>query len=697
MKITKTIYDSVTSQTCSFNNLDQAQVELQKALAGRKFLIILDDVWNEDYSAWNVLKKPFNDGAQGSKVVVTTRNRDIATMMATVELHNVKILSDEDCWSLFAQHAFANTSIDANPNLVSIGKKIVEKCKGLPLVARTLDGLLRNKVRDEEWVNVLRSKIWDLPHNKSDILPALRLSYHDLPSHLKQCFAYCSIIPNDYEFEEEELVLLLMAEGFIIQQKEKQMEDVGAEYFHELLSRSFFQPSSTSKSSKFVMHDLINDLAQVVARDTCFRIEDRLKDQDQYKNLKKARHSSYMQQYYEGMKQFEIIDKAMHLRTFLPFGIKYRLGYNLASNVPLNLFPKLKRLRVLSMSRYFITELPNSVGDLKHLRYLNLSYSHIKELPESLGSLYNLQTLMLRECKKLKKLPLDMGNLIDLRHLDTTGADSIEELPMRIELGNLIYLQGKLCLSGLQNVVNPLDAREVNLNDKKGLYVLSMKWSVNSDDSRDGRVETEVLDKLQPHKNLKELHIKGYLDTGFPTWIGDSLIAMNGGPLTSLETVLEMGSMADDEVISANAKCKHPSLITSLSIGMIKKLELLPKWVTHGLMELKALKITSCEELKTLWKDEVRVQHSLLAFRSLQIRGCPQLVSLFEEDKDEENEGQHQQQQEEGLPCIARLEHLRIYNCEKLEKLPQLLHTFTFLQELGGGLPPTLKHLEIER
>ncbi|CAL5382912.1 unnamed protein product [Camellia sinensis] len=790
MKITKTIYDSVTSQTCSFNNLDQAQVELQKALAGRKFLIILDDVWNEDYNAWNVLKKPFNDGAQGSKVVVTTRNRDIATMMATVELHNVKILSDEDCWSLFAQHAFANTSIDANPNLVSIGKKIVEKCKGLPLAARTLGGLLRNKVRDEEWVNVLHSKIWDLPHNKSDILPALRLSYHDLPSHLKQCFAYCSIIPNDYEFEEEELVLLLMAEGFIIQQKEKQMEDVGAEYFHELLSRSFFQPSSTSKSSKFVMHDLINDLAQVVARDTCFRIEDRLKDQDQYKNLKKARHSSYMQQYYEGMKQFEIIDKAMHLRTFLPFGIKYRLGYNLASNVPLNLFPKLKRLRVLSMSRYFITELPNSVGDLKHLRYLNLSYSHIKELPESLGSLYNLQTLMLRECKKLKKLPLDMGNLIDLRHLDTTGADSIEELPMRIELGNLIYLQGKLCLSGLQNVVNPLDAREVNLNDKKGLYVLSMEWSVNSDDSRDGRVETEVLDKLQPHKNLKELHIKGYLDTGFPTWIGDSLFSnmanlslescgncasfpplgqlpslkklyikgmsvlkhvgcefygqggvqpfplletlsfenmlewedwytfedhkevqpftpMNGGPLTSLETVLEMGSMADDEVISANAKCKHPSLITSLSIGMIKKLELLPKWVTHGLMELKALKITSCEELKTLWKDEVRVQHSLLAFRSLQIRGCPQLVSLFEEDKDEANEGQHQQQQEEGLPCIARLEHLRIYNCEKLEKLPQLLHTFTFLQELyvyncpslgsfpKTGFPCTLKTLKI--
>ncbi|KAL7233419.1 hypothetical protein ACSBR1_017110 [Camellia fascicularis] len=294
LRITKSIYDSVTSQTCSFNNLDQAQVQLQKALAGRKFLIVLDDVWNKKYSDWNLLKKPFSDGVQGSKVVVTTRNRDVARMMGAVELHDIEVLSDEDCWLLFAQHAFVNPSIDANPNLVSIGKKIVEKCGGLPLAAKTLGGLLRCRERYEEWVNVLRSEIWDLPHQESDILLALRLSYNHLPSYLKQCFAYCSIIPNDYEFEEEELVLLWMAEGFIRQQREKQMEDVGGEYFRELLSRSFFQPSSTSKSSKFVMHDLINDLAQAVARDTCFRLEDRLKDQEQCKNIKKARHASYM-------------------------------------------------------------------------------------------------------------------------------------------------------------------------------------------------------------------------------------------------------------------------------------------------------------------------------------------------------------------------------------------------------------------
>ncbi|GMP43424.1 hypothetical protein CsSME_00012790 [Camellia sinensis var. sinensis] len=885
MRITKLILESVTTQTCNFNGLDQVQVQLQKALAGRKFLIVLDDVWNKKYSDWNVLKKPFCDGAQGSKVVVTTRNRDVARTMGGVELHDIEVLSDEDCWLLFAQHAFEQRSIDANPNLVSIGKEIVEKCKGLPLAAKTLGGLLRCKERDEEWVDVLCNKIWDLSHEESDILPALRLSYHHLPAHLKQCFAYCSIIPKDYEFEEKEIVLLWMAEGFIPPKREKQMEDIGGEYFRELLSRSFFQPSSTDKSSKFVMHDLINDLAQVVARDTCFRLEDRLKYQEQCKNIKKARHSSYMQEYYEGMKKFEIFDKATHLRTFLPFSLESNnLEFRLASNVPRNLFPKLRRLRVLNMSRYSITEVPNSVGDLKHLRYLNLSHTSIEELPESLGSLYNLQTLMLRECTRLKKLPTNLGNLIDLRHLDTTNAHSLEEMPLGIgklaslqtlsnlivtknnglgirELGNLIYLRGKLCLSGLQNVVVPLDAREANLNDKKGLDVLSMEWSVNSYDSRDGRVETEVLDMLQPHKNLTELHIKGYLGTGFPTWIGDPMfsnmaylslencgncaslpplgrlpslkklylkgmrvlkhvgcefygqggepfplletlsfenmpewedwytfgdhkevqpftlvselsikncpklvemlpsdlpclnklqisncpnlcgmmpkdlsclnnlgisecpqflvegssislpsltsIAMNDVPLTSLEAVLEMRSMVDDEVISANAKSKHLSSITSLSIGMIKKLELLPKWVTHGLMEVEELNIRRCEELKTLWKNEARVQHSFPAFRRLEINDCPQLVSLFEEDEDEENEGQHQQQQEEGLPSIVRVEDLIIYNCEKLEKLPRLLHTFTFLRELcvcecpslgsfpATGFPCKLKRLEI--
>ncbi|KAL7203596.1 hypothetical protein ACSBR2_016794 [Camellia fascicularis] len=118
-------------------------------------------------------------------------------------------------------------------------------------------------------------------------------------------------------------------------------------------------------------------------------------------------------------------------------------------------------------------------------------------------------------------MPLGIGKLANLQTLSNFIVTRNNQLA---ELGNLIYLWGKLYLFGLQNVEVSSDASEANLNDK-GLDVLSMVWRVNSDDSRDVRVETEVLDMLQPHKNLKELHIEGYLGTRFPTWIGDPLFS----------------------------------------------------------------------------------------------------------------------------------------------------------------------------
>ncbi|XP_057510805.1 putative disease resistance RPP13-like protein 1 [Actinidia eriantha] len=227
MRITKEIVGYVLGDSSGSKTLDQVQDQLKNALAGKKFLIVLDDVWDVKYNEWNILKSPFRDGAPGCKVIVTTRDTKVASMMGTVQYHALECLPHEECWSIFVQHAFRNKSADTNPNLESIGQEIVKKCGGLPLAARTLGGLLQCESREIEWKNVLNSKIWEL--KGSDILPALRLSYHYLPPHLKQCFAYCAILPKDYEFEEEELVLLWMAEGFICEQEGgKRMEDLGS-------------------------------------------------------------------------------------------------------------------------------------------------------------------------------------------------------------------------------------------------------------------------------------------------------------------------------------------------------------------------------------------------------------------------------------------------------------------------------------
>ncbi|KAF7139471.1 hypothetical protein RHSIM_Rhsim07G0070900 [Rhododendron simsii] len=644
---------------------------------------------------------------------------------------------------------------------------------------------------------------------------------------------------------------------------QKQMEDLGSDYFRELSSRSFFQPSSRGEVSRFVMHDLINDLAQFVARRICFRMEEKLENNEGHTIITKARHSSFMRGYQDGIQKFEIFQKAKNLRSFLPFGLRDDVSY-LTSDVPLQLLPCLRRLRVLSLRRYRICELSSSIGDLKHVRFLDLTCALIVKLPESVSTLYNLQTLILRDCKNLNKLPTNMSNLINLRHLDVTRADSLQEMPPKIgkltslltlsnfivsqgnastinELGSLIQLRGTLCISGLENVENDMDARRANLKDKQHLDVLLMKWSNISDNSRNTSVDSKVLDMLRPHEKLKELTINGYHGLAFSTWVGNSLFSNmvnlkfqncdkcislpplgrlpsltklyiqgtkalqniglefygsgSSNPFPALEFLtfadmaewkdwspfeVEEGSQAFsrlseltiercpkllgklpnnfpslrkldikdcpllvvawvpcptglievrntlqfDSLISlslkdvsipnsfnnpevgnetAAARYGHLRSLTSLRVENIQGLTCLPSWFVQGLMGLQKLSLYGCPELTSLWKNEVRIHHHLLTLRRLVIRGCPKLISLFEEDEDEEGLQQH-----EELPYMMLLEYLEIRYCKKMEKLPRGLHNLRSLLELiintcpciisfpKTGLPSTLRTLRIE-
>jgi hypothetical protein len=452
VRVTKTVLKSVTFESCDDNDLNLLQVKLKEKLNGKKYLIILDDLWNENYHDWTILCAPFQAGSQGSTIVITTRNEGVSSMTGTVPTYHLQELSNGDCLSLFTQHALGANDFSAHPTLQDIGEEIITRCKGLPLALKTLGGLLRTKRDRGEWEDILKSKIWNIPKGKSEIVPALMLSYHHLPSHLKRCFAYCSILPKDYEFEKEQLVLLWMAEGLIQTREDdhKQMEDLGREYFHDLFSRSFFQQSSIEKS-QFMMHDLINDLAQLVAGDTCFRMEDRIRGSSEKILPKKARHSSYLGVEYDSNTKFKAFFELTCLRTFLPLMLPHPGYCYLTHNVPLQLLPKLKCLRVLSFNGYCIYELPDSIGDLKHLRYLDLSHTRVRGLPESTTTLYNLQTLILENCYYLKELPSKLGNLVNLRHLNILNANKLEGMPPQIgkltslqTLSNLIVGKGQL-------------------------------------------------------------------------------------------------------------------------------------------------------------------------------------------------------------------------------------------------------------
>nr|CAD1828956.1 unnamed protein product [Ananas comosus var. bracteatus] len=209
----------------------------------KKFLLVLDDVWNKDQGKWNELKVVFKDGKKGSKILVTARNNKVARIMKTTEQpYHLKGLSDDDCWTLFKRQAFEEGEENDYPSLVAIGKQIVKKCRGVPLAANALGSTMRFKSRtDYAWSAIRDSEIWRL-EQEGTILPSLKLSYIQMPSALKQCFAYCSIFPKDYEIDKDDLIRQWIALGFISSHETRtSMEDIGNEYFNDLLWMSFLQ------------------------------------------------------------------------------------------------------------------------------------------------------------------------------------------------------------------------------------------------------------------------------------------------------------------------------------------------------------------------------------------------------------------------------------------------------------------------
>ncbi|TQE02044.1 hypothetical protein C1H46_012363 [Malus baccata] len=660
-RVTKQILESITSRQCTTEDYNKVQDDLHKELAGKKFLIVLDDVWKTcSYCDWMKLQSPFRDGAQGSKIIVTTRDTDVSKMMGAAKLvHNLEPMENDVCLQVFEQHAFLNSNNDKPPNYKLLKEKILAKCRGLPLAARTLGGVLLRK-ETYEWEEILNNKLWSLS-NEPDILPVLRLTYFYLPSHLKRCFAYCSILPNDYEFEEKQMILLWMAEGFILPRPEdnKKIEDLGADYFRELVSRSLFQ-KSTKNISKYVMHDLIGDLARWAAGEICFRLEDKQNDDGvQLRCFPKARHSSYIAGD-DGVKRFEAFSEVKCLRTFLPLRKGCYIWSYLSRQVPFDLLPKLQYLRVLSFNGYQITELPNSVSDLRYLRYLDLSHTPITSLPKSTSTLYNLQTLILEDCYELKSLPADMSNLINLRHLNNSYAYSLEGMPPKLgklvnlqslpnfvvsggsnqsgirEIEFLMHLRGTLRLSRLENVTDVEDARRANLKCKERLDSLVLEWSHSSE------MEFVVLDMLQPHTKVKKLTIKSYAGKEFSSWVGSSLFSnmavvrlekcnncLSLPPLGQLPHLKELYIRGMNAVGSVDAEfygecvLPFPLLETLEFVDMQHWKEWLPFQLDHGsgaFTRLKRLSIQNCSKL------EGKLPENLDLLAKLEIFKCEELV-----------------------------------------------------------------------
>ncbi|WCJ39164.1 Disease resistance protein RPM1 [Euphorbia peplus] len=403
----KQLYKENVPAELSSMNYRQLVEMLVYYLESKSYLVVLDDVWCPNL--WSQLKVSLPNNYLGSRVMLTTRNENVASLFCEVEshIHHIRALSENDAWNLFCAKAFSRNGRRCPDELENLAHEIVEKCQGLPLAIVSLGSLLSTKSSETEWRLTYDNLNWELQNSGMHLNNILLLSYNDLPYNLKRCFLYCCLFPEDYAIKRKRLIRLWMAEGFVEHVRGATPEQVGEVHLLQLVRRSMLQAvkrNSFGLPKACKMHDMLQELALSVAEKEkfCSVYDDR--KGVQYDGI--ARRLS--------IQANDIDDKLnqpmSQLRSFFTFSI----------DTPIASFDTLvsrfKLLRVMDLEDAPIEKLPNNVVTLFNLRYLNLKGTLVKELPKSIGRLCNLETLNINDTK-IQALPKGIVKLQNLRYL----------------------------------------------------------------------------------------------------------------------------------------------------------------------------------------------------------------------------------------------------------------------------------------
>ncbi|XP_014521204.1 disease resistance protein RPP13-like [Vigna radiata var. radiata] len=472
------------------NSLSEEELKkhVLKCLERKRYLVVVDDLWKS--RDWDEVQDAFPDNNNGSRILITSRLKEVVLHAGDDVPHYLQFLSEEESWELFCGKVFRGENCPSD--LEILGKQMVQSCRGLPLSIIVLAGMLAKKEKsDREWSKVVGHVNWYLTRDETQVKDiVLKLSYDNLPRRLKPCFLYLGLFPEDFEIPVMPLLQKWVAEGFIQDTGNRDPNDVAEDYLYELIDRSLIQVArmkSNGGLARCQIHDLLRDLCISESKeDKVFEI---CTDNNILIPIKPRRLSIQ-----SGMGHYISSSNNDHscIRSLFFFGSEYNVGRREWKW----LLDDFKLVRVLYFGSNRCQNIPSNLGNFVHLRYLKINSRDVNFIPDSILNLWNLQTIELGTYMFDGQIsfPGQIWKLKHLRHLNTSR-------PIKLR-GRCSESDEKMW--NLQTISLLILNTQTTFLIKKGTFLNVKRMRLYSDMSR---YEPNLLQNLQQLKHLNKLII----------------------------------------------------------------------------------------------------------------------------------------------------------------------------------------------
>ncbi|XP_020114577.1 probable disease resistance protein At1g58602 [Ananas comosus] len=510
--------------------------KLYWSLKQRRYLIVLDDIWRKE--VWDQFKPALPNSGNGSRIIVTTRFKDVAIYHDPgSEPYEMRPLNEDDSWLLFLTKVFPQLTLHDQPicprGLEDLGRQLSCKCAGLPLALVVLGGLVSTKLKHPlVWSKLLDNMNWDSIDDGKQCLEILALSYYDLPYRMKFCFLYLGAYPQGSDISASKLTKLWIGDDLIPKEEGITLEGTATNYLEELTQRCLVEivkRGSDMSIKKVRVHDLLGELAKSEARESRFlQVANLNPIEAESKPKEIASRRLALRQIPARLPQV-LCEKSRALLVFPASRINQIFtnskGWfqkwlsNFINFYPFIYQPKtsMEFLRVLELEGLkpdSIYHFP--IKDMTRLRYLGLRNSNFATLPFFGGIPPHLQTLDIRGTF-ITELPSEVWTLSELRHLYLNSMSLLDSQALRnmqtlSEAASAKSIRMScMSLHNLQTLKIDADHDTPKTTDSKLVGYLKLLSSLNSLTLRTKEIPQEVFKATSTHTKLYKLKLDGNL------------------------------------------------------------------------------------------------------------------------------------------------------------------------------------------